>query len=188
MNTDRTKKMNRMWIAFLVLNLMSAAGLRAAESTSPANPATQMIGIYDSRVVAYAWFWSDDQQAKRNADMKAAQAAKDAGDTAQFGKLSKALGDFQQRMHRQVFSTAPADEALAALQKRIPEIQKQAGVVALVSKWDAAALQKYLSAVPVDVTDALVAEFKPAEKQLKMIEDIKKQKPVPLDQIDKMKD
>ena len=40
----------------------------------------------------------------------------------------------------------------------------------------------------MDVTDLLAREFKPGEKQWKVIEEIKKQKPVPLDQIDQMKD
>jgi hypothetical protein len=54
--------------------------------------------------------------------------------------------------------------------------------------WDAPTLRKYPAAVRVDVTDLRTAEFKPTENQLKVIEEIKKQKPVPLDQIDKRKD
>jgi hypothetical protein len=157
-------------------------------SAGEAKDELQRIGIYDSRVVAYAFFWTNDQQAKRNEQMKAANAAKAAGDTAQFEKLSRALADAQQKIHRQVFSSAPVDDALAAIEPRLPEIRKQAGDAALVSKWDAPALRKYPSAVQVDVTDLLVAEFKPTEKQLKAIEEIKKQKPVPLDQIDKIED
>ena len=160
----------------------------AAGGTNGVKSAAQRIGVYDSRVVAYAQFWTADNQQKLGEQMKAAKKAKEAGDTVQFNKQSKALADWQQNMHRQVFSTARAEEAMAALQARIPEIQKQAGVSALVSKWDAAALEKYKSAEPVDVTDLLAREFKPAEQQLKVIEEIKKQKPVPLDQIDKMRD
>jgi len=189
-NTGTPNRPHLPWCGLLILSLVSAAGgqTRAAGSAGEANDEWQRIGIYDSRAVAYAFFWTDDQQAKRNEQIRAADAAKAAGDTAQFEKLSRALSDAQEKIHRQVFSSAPVDDALSAIEPRLPEILKQAGVAALVSKWDAPALRKYPSAVQVDVTDLLVAEFKPTEKQLKVIEEIKRQKPVPLDQIDKMKD
>jgi hypothetical protein len=104
----------------------------------------------------------------------------------QFNKLSKEMSDLQEKLHRQVFSTAPADEAMAALKPRLAEVQKVAGVSTLVSKWDKQALGSYKSARQVDVTDLLVREFKLEPKQIKTIEDIKKKKPVPLDKIDKM--
>jgi hypothetical protein len=56
----------------------------------------------------------------------------------------------------------------------------------LVSKWDAAALKKYPNAEPVDVTAQLVREFKPTEKQLKVIADLQKQKPLPLEKCDEL--
>jgi len=185
-NTEKPNRPNLPWCLLLILSLVSVAGgqIWAAGSGGEAKDELQRIGIYDSRAVAYAFFWTNDQQAKRNEQMKAANAAKAAGDTSQFEKLSKALTDAQQKIHRQVFSSAPVDDALAAIEPRLPEIRKQAGDAALVSKWDAPALRKYPSAVQVDVTDLLVAEFKPTEKQLKAIEEIKKQKPVPLDQVE----
>jgi hypothetical protein len=98
------------------------------------------IGVYDSRAVAYAHFWSGPYQSKLKEQMAAARAAKQAGDTARFKKLDATLRQTQDQLHRQVFSTAPADDALAALKGQIPEIEKQAGVTALVSRWDEQAL------------------------------------------------
>ncbi len=138
--------------------------------------------------MAYAWFWTAEHQRKLSEKIKAARAAKAAGDMDQFRKLNQALAEEQKKSHRQVFSTAPADEALAAIKERIPEIQKQADVSMLVSKWDEQTLKRHASAEKVDLTDLLTREFKSTEKQFKTIEEIRRKKPVPLNEIDKVHD
>ena len=144
------------------------------------------IGVYDSRAVAYAFFWSESYQGKLKEQVAAARAAKQAGDTARFQELDATLRQTQDQLHRQVFSTAPVEDALAALKGQIPEIEKQADVTALVSKWDEAALKKHPNAGQVDVTGQLAREFKPTEKQLKVIADIQKQKPLSLEKCDEL--
>jgi hypothetical protein len=157
-----------------------------ADEGSASNAAPVCIGIYDSRAVAYAHFWSEPYQSKLKEQMAAARAAQHAGDTARFKELAATLRQTQDQLHRQVFSTAPADNALAALKGQIPEIEKQAGVAVLVSKWDEAALKKYPNAEQMDVTGQLVREFKPTEKQLKVIADLQKQKPLSLEKCDEL--
>jgi hypothetical protein len=174
-------------IPLTIAFVLEAHILLAVPATQIGN-ASRRIGVYDSRVIAYAWFWSADHQSAVQKQIESGKAAKAAGDTAKFKELDKALSGQQAEMHRQVFSTAPAIKALVALKDRLPEIEKQAGVSALVSKWDDAALKQNPSVTQVDVTDLLASEFKPGEKQLKTIQEIKKQKPVPLDKIDKIKD
>jgi len=169
-----------------ILANVAGASFARAGATDENNTTAQRIGTYDSRVVAYAHFWAPEQQKQLKDKAEVARAAKSAGDTAQFKKLSKEMSDLQEKLHRQVFSTAPADEAMAALASRLPEIQKQASVSALVSKWDQQALGSYKSAQQVDVTDLLVREFKLDAKQLKTVEEIKNQKPVPLEKIEKL--
>jgi hypothetical protein len=159
-----------------------------AEATNESDASVQRIGVYDSRVVAYAHFWTAEHQQWLKDKIAAAKAAKTSGDQAQFEKLSKEMADEQQRIHREGFSTAPADQAMAFLKPRLPEIQKRASISLLVSKWDKEKLASLKSAQQTDVTDLLVAEFKLDPKQLKTVEEIKKQKPVPLDKIDQMHD
>jgi hypothetical protein len=173
-------------VTVTILANVAGASLARAGATDENNASAQRIGIYDSRVVAFAHFWTAEQQKQLKEKAEVARAAKSAGDTAQFSKLSKEMSDLQDKLHRQVFSTAPADEAMTALKPRLAEIEKQASVTALASKWDKQALGSYKSAQQVDVTDLLVREFKLDPKQLKTIEEIKKQKPVPLDKIDKL--
>ncbi len=137
------------------------------------------IGVYDSRAVAYAHFVSASYQSKLKERMAAARAAKQAGDTNKLNEDAAALRALQDTMDREVFSSAPAVEALAAMKERIPEIEKQAGVIALVSKWDEAALKQYPQAETVDVTDRLVHEFiQPTDKQAKVIASLIKNEPL----------
>jgi hypothetical protein len=148
---------------------------------------TMRIGVYDSRAVAYAHFSSQSYQAKLKERIAAARAAQRSGDTNQLKEMSAALRAGQDTMDREVFSTAPAVEALDAMKERIPQIEQQAGVTALVSKWDEAALKQYPQAEKVDVTDQLVREFmQPTDKQAKTIASIIKSKPLPPEQCEEL--
>ena len=167
--------------------LMLAAGVWGA-ATNGAEPAvgktpSERVGVYDSRVVAFAHFWSDQGRTERDALVAEARAAKVAGDTKQLNECERAIKEAQERSHLQVFSSAPADEALAALKDRLPAIEQELGVARLVSKWDEQALQGIPEANRVDATDRLAREFNPDEKRLKTIEPMKKSKPVPLDEV-----
>jgi hypothetical protein len=162
-------------IVVIGLCLGTLAMLMSA-GVADANAVGGRVGVYDSRVVAYAWFWSDAQQAKLKEQMDAARAAKQAGDQAKLKERSAALSALQDQMHREVFSTAPAKEALAMIKDRIPEVEKAAGVAIMVSKWDKPSLNNYKGMDRVDVTDRMARVlFKPTEKQLKVIERIKNQ-------------
>lgn len=151
--------------------------LPAAETNSPTT-AKERIGIYDSRVVAYAYFWSEAQQRRRNEHMAATKAAKAAGDQARLAELDAARRQGQDTIHRQIFSTAPVDAILDTLKPRVAEVGKQAGVTRLVSKWDKKALKQFKRAEQVDVTELLLAEFKLSDKQKKVVVEFRRQKPL----------
>jgi hypothetical protein len=161
------------------------SGLAAGETNKTISSA-ERIGIYDSRVVAYASFWSEAQQRRINELAKAARAAKAAGDTNRFNELDAALKLIQEQGHLQVFSTAPVDDILAGLKDRVAEVEKEAGVSRLVSKWDETTLKEYKRAGKVDVTDLLLRGFKLTEKQLKVAESFKTNAPLPLDKAKEM--
>lgn len=165
---------------FAILGIASA--LRAEDK--PAVAAQKVIGVYDSRAVAYAHFWTDANQNRLKEAFKEAKAAEEKGDHKKFKDLKKAMKEGQRKIHRQVFSVAPIDDVFEEIKDRLPAIEKQAGVSVLVSKWDEAKLKEYASAKQVDVTDALVTEFKPSPKHQKVIESIKRAKPVSLEQAD----
>ena len=170
-------KRTRLMIAMAVAGWLGVTAGSAAEKNLP-SPAGQRIGIYDSRVVAYAHFWSDAHQQKLREAVAMARAAKAAGDTTRFDELSAGLKKEQEQNHRQVFSSAPVDEILEVLKARLPEIQKQAGVSRLVSKWDEKALEPFKRAEKVEVTSLLLGEFKLTDQQQKIAESFKKSKPI----------
>jgi hypothetical protein len=177
--------MKRLLPAFVAMVIAASCGFAiAAESNQPA----VRIGVYDSRAVAYAWFWSDAGAEKQKALLAAVAAAKKSGDAKKIAESEKSLKDARDENHRQVFSTAPVDDVLAAVKDRLPDLKEKANVTELVSKWDEVALKKYPAAEKVDVTDELIHEFlpQPKEKQLKVIGQIKKSIPVPLEKADEL--
>jgi hypothetical protein len=169
-------------VAAALLVASCAANLPAAET----NTLTARVGIYDSRAVAYAHFSSAENLQKINQLTQAALAARAAGQTNRLQAIAATLRQEQDEIHREIYSTAPATDAMASLKNRIPEIEKQARVGALISKWDDAALKRFPNAVQVDLTGRLVSEFNPTEAQLKVISGVEKSKPLPLDQCNEL--
>ncbi len=116
------------------------------------------------------------------------QKAEAAGDQKRLDELQAEAEARQQLMHKQAFSTAPVDNILEYIKDSLPEIEQEAGVSMLVSKWDKETLAKYPSAELVDVTMALVDAFAPNEGQRQSAIEIQKQEPIPLEDAEKIKD
>ena len=176
------------------LSILLAAGccwlaggrIARAGDAQATNLAPVRIGVYDSRALAYAWFWTEAHQRQLKELMQAARAAKAEGQTNRWQQLEATLRQHQDDVHRECFSTAPAPEALAAIQNRIPEIQKEADVIMLVSQWDEEKLRQYPNAEKVEMTDRLVQEFQPTEEQRKVIADLRKRNPLPLEKCNEL--
>lgn len=93
-----------LWFNAVGLAVALWVPTRAAEP-APASSAPVRVGVYDSRAVAYAHFWSADEQRRRDAVIAEGRAAKAAGNTAVFKERSRAMAD-DQRIHEEVFSDA----------------------------------------------------------------------------------
>src|SRR6478672_9745213 len=124
-NLNRT---HWLYSVSMIILLMAARALSAGESNVSTDATPARIGVYDSRAVAYAWFWSKGHQTQLDQQRSAVKAAQSAGDTNSLTKLGKALGEEQHAIHQQVFGTAAAANAMDAIQKRLPGLQKQTGV------------------------------------------------------------
>jgi hypothetical protein len=175
-------------MVFLNIAGLLQAQEKAEKPEDTVDKTVTKIGVYDSRCVAYAHFWTDEYQRKHNEHADNLKAAKKSGDAKELEKWNKIVWDERRGAHRQVFSTAPVDEILDEIKDRISEIKKKAGVSMLISKWDEKKLNQYKSAEKMDVTDLLVGEFKfpQTDKHKKVLDEMKKVKPVPLDQVDKI--
>jgi hypothetical protein len=146
----------------------------------------EKIGTYDSRAVILAYFGTPHFNAWMTGLRERYDKAKAAGDAAGMKAAEEEGKARQKKMHMQGFSTAPVDDALKAIKDQLPEIAKKAGVGPLISKWDKAGLAKYPSAEQVDVTMALVEAFHPIERQRKIIPEMLKTEPLPLEEVEKM--
>ena len=163
------------------------AGISPPTAKAPA-PARKRVGVYDSRALAFAHFWSEAEQKRLNAKVAEAKAARAEGDAQRAAMLSRALAEDQKRSHLQVFSTAPATEAMTALQSRLPALQQELGVDAFVSKWDPEALRGISEAAQIDVTDRLVREFNIPLQRQKTVDAMKKTQPLPLEKARRLVD
>jgi hypothetical protein len=163
--------------------LTAGALASAAEHTATGRPPEPRVGVYDSRVVAYAHFWSEPARQQRDALVQRAKAARDAHDTPALKDLERQIAAGQKRIHLQTFSTAPAEEAMLALQDKLPALQRELGVGRFVAMWDTGALKGIPESNRIDVTDRLARELlEPTDKQRKTMESIKAAKPLPLSQ------
>jgi hypothetical protein len=146
------------------------------------------IGVYDSRAIAVGWAntapfnaWWGSLQSEYN-------RAKAAGDQKRVEELEAEAEARQRLMHMQAFSTAPVDSILAYIEDSLPQIQQEAGVTMLVSKWDEETLAQYPSAERVDVTMMLVDAFQPNETQRQYAIGIQTQDPIPLEEAEAIQD
>lgn len=163
------------------ISLLSlAAALTAACSLGLAAPTAERVGVYDSRVVAYACFNTPEHLTATRRRVAEAKAAQERGDAERFRTLERQIKADQKRVHLQVFSTAPVPELLARLAPQADLVRRETGVTRLVSKWDADALRDVSDADRVDVTDALVRDLPLSEKQRTTMREIPTKKPLPL--------
>jgi hypothetical protein len=179
-----------MWRTVILTGLVLGgisliSGCEGAGAPSGGRPAeVGRIGIYDSRSIAVAYVNTEWFKAETAALRKVLEDARAAGDAGLVSACERAFEQRQKEAHRQAFSTAPVDDILMHIRARIPAVLAEADAQILVSKWDEAELAKYPDAERVDVTEALMAELKPTENQLKHARAIRDAEPVPLDYFD----
>ncbi len=161
----------------------STGGAAAPTASGAVEP--MVLGTFDSRAVLTAHVRSkafSDYLAAQRADIdKATARARDAGDQALVAALDELGPAMQRRIHEQGFGTAPIDDLLATLKERLPVLAKQAGVDAIVCKWDLV-----YTADParcVDVTELLVEEFAPDEATWKAVRSLMASEPVSAEQL-----
>jgi opacity protein-like surface antigen len=171
-----------------ILAVLALAGcVIAADSEKPSagdKKAAVVVGTFDSRAVAVAYAHSDHWKQKLQQMKKAQDEAKAAGDTKKVEELEQWGQTQQRKFHMQGFGTADVSNMLEYIKNDIPKIAKEAGVDIIVSKWDIA--YQSPSAKTVDITEKIVAPFKPDEKTLVMIRDLMTKAPVPNEVLEKM--
>jgi hypothetical protein len=163
-------------LAVLLLVVPSAVG-PTAQGAAP-SPAMVRIGVFDSRAVALAYYRTAEFQAETKQLMTDLAAARAANDKTRVDALEFQGPALQNLMHYQVFSTASIPNVIDKITPRLPKVAADAGVSAIVSKWDVAF--KGEGVEYVDVTSALVSAFNPSPQVQQMMPQLLSQKPMPL--------
>lgn len=164
------------YVGFTFVLAFLALTNRAAERPE-ADIAKIRIGTYNSRAVALAYGRSEIHKQAVAKLYQDYQRAVKLDDQARMAELKKLGSASQDKRHRQVFGSAPIDDILETMKEELPRIQAKAGVTRIMRECPTG--PEYEA---VDVTSLMVAFFKPDEKTLKYIEDLKKHPPLRDDQ------
>ncbi|MGW8256241.1 MAG: hypothetical protein ACWGMZ_02025 [Thermoguttaceae bacterium] len=182
----KTAKTILALVLAIAANYVVCSMLRAEDNALIAQKKRLKVGVFDSRAIAVAYCGSVEHEAKLKKMMDEYKKAKAQGNAKKVAELEAAGKAGQQKMHMQGFSTASVSELLEHIKDQIPAIAKQTGVDVIVSKWDI--VYQAPDAEFVDVTDALIKPFHPDERKIKIINEMKKQTPMPLEQARQIKD
>lgn len=180
MNTNISKQKQTLSINALTWAWRICLALTLTTAIGQTNTTPQRIGIYDSRAVAVAFSGSAAFQEWMKPIKADRDRAKAAGDEQRLKEIDAEMRAHQKLAHKQAFSTAPVDNLLKHIERRMENIKAKAGVGAIISKWDIAAVETFSSAEKIDVTMLLVDEFHPNDRQRKSAVEIQKQKPITL--------
>jgi len=166
-------------IVVAIAGLVVYATIGALPSQGKFSGSKVVVGIFDSRAVAMAYFGSEGFNRQLKELRAEHEKAKAAGDEKRVKELDSQGPALQELMHKQGFSTWPVGDILEKIKGKIPGVAKQATVDIIVSKWDI--VYQRAGVEFVDVTDLMVKLFNPDEETLKAIKDIQKKDPVPLE-------
>src|SRR5262249_48041648 len=140
------------------------------------------IGTYDSRAVAVAYARSGEFTARSKDLQRQRTDAEKAGEDARVAELETIGQSMQTRLHLQGFSTAPVDDILQIVADKLPGVAQQ-NHLAIITR----AAEYHVEGVTlVDVTNDLVALFNPDTQTLKIVNDLRAQKPLPIEQVASM--
>lgn len=165
--------------ALLVLAMYTT--VEAEQSQEKTSGSNVHVGTFDSRALAIAYYRSEAFRRQIDEMRAEHEAAKAAGDAGRVGELEVKGSAQQELMHKQGFSTWQVNNVLEEIKTEIPEIATQANVDIIISKW--ALVYQRPRVEPIDVTSLMVKPFDPDEKTLRMIEEIQKQDPIPIEEL-----
>ncbi len=143
-------------------------------------PEMLKIGTYDSRIVTLAYSRSDQfiqrQMKLRNEEKELMQS----NDTTKMAEAAYRAVTEQYLAHQRVFCSGSASSILDLVKDKLPQVAQDAGVSAIVSKWELTFVDP--SAEIVDLTMVIANLYNPKENIEKMATELAKQAPIPLEE------
>ena len=172
--------------AGLVVGILGTCHAMAQAQEAREETAKLRVGVFDSRAVAVAYAASEGHHRKLKQLTDEHAKAKAGGDTETAKRLEAEGKAGQKRMHHQGFGAASVANILEEIKAQLPEIARKAGVDLIVSKWDLA--YQAPAAKTIDVTQAVIAPFKPNARTLKIVHELENHRPVPAAQLENLKE
>lgn len=163
-------------IAFCTLGLISTG-----HAQEPSESGSMRVGTFDSRAVAIVYYQSEGQRQYRRDLGAEYAAAEEAGDEWRRMQLDALFPALQHRMHQQGFGSASIREIMDSISDELPEIAREAGVSAIISKWEIPYSSEEVELV--DLTAQVVALIDPSERAIGVVEDLRATSPVPMQQL-----
>ena len=108
-------------------------------------------------------------------------SAMKTNDTLKIKEVSIQAMSYQHLLHQMVFSNGSAASILEQVKDKLPEVAKQAGVKIVISKYELTYQDPTVEVI--DLTMEVAKLFNPAETIDKMVGEIQKSQPVPLDEL-----
>jgi hypothetical protein len=178
---ESTVRRKQFVLAAILAGIGTAFALRGGDAPAPGGakrpPAAALrFGVFDSRAIAVAFVHSRFSTGPKDL-MDERKKAEETGDQKRIEELKAKGKKLQDKLHLQGFGKVPVDDLLAYVKDGIPQVAKSAGVDAIADD----VLFTAPGVETVDVTDALVKLYSPNESTLKMVESLKKTRPLPLD-------
>ena len=172
-------------LIFMLTGLTGCTTVQAVHPEKELSGSLVRVGTFDSRAIAIAHYRTK-AHASYIEGLKAKRAKAAAAVDKERVKALEAEGEASQELaHKQGFSTWPVNNLLEKIKGKIPEIAKQANVDLIVSKWDIAYQRSGVEFI--DVTDVMVKIYNPDAQTLEILEQLKTQDPVSLEELEKHK-
>ena len=188
MNTTRYVSKFIVTLAGISARIVTIGLIQSGCAQDKAPNTQERIGVYDSRAIAVAFAGSPMHEKQIRQLRSEHEKAKEAGALDKVARLEAQGKAWQEKAHKQAFSTEPVDDLLVHITNALPEIQKAAGITTIISKWDKAGLKEHSKAERVDVTLELVDAFQPSERQREYAIEIQKHEPISIEKIEKFRD
>ncbi len=161
--------------------LISASVFQATDSFAQNSPNRMKIGVYDSRVVVFAWSRSNYFKEHFEKIRQHSDSVIKTNDTLKIKEVSIQAMSYQHLLHQMVFSNGSAAGIMELVKDKLPDVAKEAGVKIVLSKYELSYQDP--SVEIVDLTPQVCQLFKPTENIDKMADGIKKSQPIPLDKL-----
>jgi len=162
---------------FMVAFVFISLGLNSVLAQEISKPLK--LGTFDSRIVTLAFSRSDHFK-KVMDSFKEGESIMESNDTAKKVETFYKVFTKQYLMHQQVFSNGSSAYLLELVKDQLPQLAKNEGVFAIVSKWELTFADPKVEVV--DLTMPICMLFKPSGDFDRMVPEMQKQTPIPLEE------